>query len=130
MLPILLARVKSEEKLRIVAIAECSNSHSTWQSASSASGEGKPGLMDTVSSVVNRYGSRGQKWQGYDKAESLAEEYREELKLLRTMLDERGVSLPAERFGSNNVELMRFAYTTGLTIAQSNAERSVFFMTI
>lgn len=79
--------------------------------------------MDAVSSVVSRYGSNSQTWPEYEKAALLAEEFREELERLRRMLEEQGIHLPSSRFTSNNAELMRFAYTTGLTAARNMAER-------
>lgn len=63
----------------------------------------------------------------YDKAASLAEEFREDLENLKTLLEQQGVQLPKSRFYENNAELMRFAFTTGLTTAESPAERLVSF---
>ena len=71
----------------------------------------------------SNYDGRANSQHSYEKAASLAEEYREDLQRLRAVLHAKGVNLPASRFGDNNAELMRFAFTTGLTAAESQAER-------
>ena len=57
------------------------------------------------------------------KTAPLANEYREDLQELRSILEARGIPLPARRFGQNNAELMRFGFTHGLCQAKTPKER-------
>lgn len=59
----------------------------------------------------------------FEKAASLAEEFREDIGSLRAMLAGWGIKLPEFRFHENNAELMRFAFTTGLATARTPSER-------
>ena len=59
----------------------------------------------------------------FDKAASMAQAFPEELAALRKRLQDMGVPLSSDRFGSSNTELMRFAYTLGLCDAQTQLQR-------
>ena len=59
----------------------------------------------------------------FEKAAELAEEHAEELAALRELLQERHAALP-QRFRASDIELMRFAYTAGLSHARSTQDRS------
>ena len=67
--------------------------------------------------------SNGEQPYSFEKAASLAEEFREDINSLGVMLARWGVKLPESRFHENNAELMRFSFTTGLATAGSPAER-------
>ena len=81
--------------------------------------------QQSAAEAFNRSESTGNEEQPYtfEKAASLAEEFREDINSLRCMLARWGVRLPESRFRENNAELMRFSFTTGLATAGSPAER-------
>ena len=48
-----------------------------------------------------------------------------QLQEIRQKLQERGIALPADRFGENDAELMRYAATVGLCEARSPRDRCI-----